>query len=157
MLVGYLAVNAAIAAVGALVTAPNITGWYAAAEKPSATPPDWLFAPVWAVLYLLLAVAAWLIWRAHGHHARRHALDAYAVQLALTAFWPPVFFGMYPVLGPVALWFALALLLLLDAAVLVLLVRARRVRWLAAWLVAPYWLWLLYATMLNAAMAALAR
>jgi tryptophan-rich sensory protein len=79
------------AAVGA-TSGPN--GWYDSLEKPSITPPDWLFGPVWMVLYSLMAVSAFLVWKKHGLKGAGIALLLFAVQLALNACWSHLFFGM---------------------------------------------------------------
>ena len=157
VLVAFLAINAGVAALGSVATIENVDGWYAAADKASWTPPSAVFGPVWTLLYALMAVAAWLVWREVGAPGRRRALAAYVIQLVLNAIWTPVFFGLYPVAGAGALWIALVVIVALDAAVLVMMLRFWRVRHVAAWLLAPYWAWLLYAATLNAAIAALAR
>jgi benzodiazapine receptor len=81
-LVVFLVLSYAVADVGLLATIPNILGWYAEADKPAWTPPNLLFGPVWTVLYALIAVAAWLVWRT-GAPGRRPAMIAYGVQLGL--------------------------------------------------------------------------
>jgi len=85
-LIVFLAISAAVAAVGALATIPNVQGWYASAVKPGWTPPHAVFGPVWTVLYALIAVSAWLVWRV-GPPSRQPAIVAYAVQLGLNLVW----------------------------------------------------------------------
>jgi len=151
-LVVLLALSYAVAAVGLLATIPNIPGWYASAVKPAWTPPDAVFGPVWTVLYALIALAAWLVWR-EGAPRRRPAMIAYAVQLGLNLVWTPTFFAGYPVIGPAALWIGLAIIVLLDAAIVVEIVLSARCSRFAAWLLVPYLLWCLYATTLDAGVA----
>jgi len=149
VLVALLAISFGVAALGSIATAGNVDGWYATAEKAPWNPPNWLFGPAWTLLYTLMSVAAWLTWRRGG------SLKLYVVQLALNAIWTPVFFGLYPVIGAPALWIALVIILALDVAVLLTMLSFWRSSKLAAWLLVPYWAWVLFATTLNAALAIL--
>ena len=115
---------------------------YQTLDQPPWAPPSWLFGPVWTVLYAMIAVAGWLIWRRTGWN---RALSVYAVQLVLNAIWTPIFFG-----------FGQYGLALIDIAVLWLLIGAtillfRPISRAAAWLLVPYWAWVTFATALNAA------
>ncbi|MDQ2688811.1 MAG: tryptophan-rich sensory protein [Chloroflexota bacterium] len=154
-LVLFLAIAAAVAALGSIATAQNVEGWYAEADKAPWTPPGAVFGPVWTVLYALMSVAAWLIWREPDSAERRRALGLYVAQLVLNALWTPVFFGLYPTIGVAALWAALVIIVALDVLVLLTALRFRPVRRLAAVLLIPYGAWLAYATTLNAAAAVL--
>ncbi len=151
-LIVFLVLSYAVAGIGLLATIPNIPGWYAEAVKPAWTPPNALFGPVWTVLYALIAVAAWLVWRT-GAPRRRPAMIAYGVQLGLNLIWTPIFFGGYPFIGPAALWVGFGVIVLLDAAIIVEMVLNGRCSRFAAWLLAPYLLWCVYATTLNAGLA----
>lgn len=117
--------------------------WYAALNKPSWNPPGWIFGPAWTLLYILMAVAAWLVWRRGGFAEQGRPLTLYFVQLALNAAWTPIFFGAHAMgwalLEIVALWCAIALTL----------VSFRRVSPAAGWLLAPYLAWVTFATALN--------
>jgi benzodiazapine receptor len=155
VLVAFLAISFGAAAFGSTATIGNVDGWYADAEKAFWNPPNWLFGPVWTVLYTLMSVAAWLVWRERHRAPVRSALILYVAQLVLNALWTPVFFGLFPLAGAPALWIALVIILALDVAVLLTVVSFWRARRLAAWLLAPYWIWILYATTLNCALAAL--
>ena len=119
--------------------------WYAGLEKPWWTPPDWLFPPVWTVLYLMIAVAGWLIFS--GRDGWLKAL--WAVQLGLNALWSWLFFGLHRT----GLGLADMAALLACIATIVFLSR-RRVK-PASWLMGPYLLWVAYALSLNAAIYAL--
>ncbi|GAA2968355.1 TspO/MBR family protein [Actinokineospora diospyrosa] len=144
-LLGFGLLSYGVAALGSLATLDNVRGWYASADKPWFTPPNWLFGPVWTVLYGLIAVAAWLVWR----RGDRSALGVWAVQLALNLAWTPTFFALR------WLWPAFVVILLLDLAVIATIVRFRRADRVAAWLLVPYLAWILYASLLNAGVAAL--
>lgn len=140
----------AVGAIGSLATTPKIPTWYAGLAKPSWTPPDAVFPVVWTTLYVLMAVALWRLWQLHAPSpARRLAVALFFVQLALNALWSPVFFGLE------ATGAALAVIVLLIGAVGATIVASARLDTIAAWLLAPYLLWIAYATALNAAIVAM--
>ena len=155
VLIAFIAISFAVAALGSVATAGNVDGWYADAAKASWNPPNGIFGPVWTILYTAISVAAWLVWRERHRVNVRPALTLYVVQLVLNALWTPVFFGLYPFIGTPALWIALGIIVALDVAVLLTMVRFWRVSRVAAWILVPYWAWVLFATTLNAALAAL--
>lgn len=128
---------------GAIVTATSVREWYPHIEKPSWTPPGAVFGPVWTVLYLLMGVSAWLIWRHAAEIQRRRALWIFAIQLALNSIWSFVFFGLR---NPG--WAALEIVLLWSAIVATLVAFARISR-VAAGLLVPYLLWVSFAAALN--------
>jgi translocator protein len=154
-LVAFVAIALAVGSLGAIATIQNVTGWYATAEKASWSPPNELFGPVWTVLYLLIGVSGWLIWREHSGTNVKPALTIYVVQLVLNALWAPVFFALYPVIGIAALWLALCLIVAIDVTVLLTMLQFWKVRRAAAWMLVPYWAWVLFATTLNVAIAVL--
>ncbi len=123
--------------------------WYTALEKPAWTPPEWVFAPVWSLLYGMMAVAAWLVWQRRDSDGVAAALAAFAFQLVLNGAWSWLFFGLNLVTV------ALAEILLLWLAVALTTVLFFRQRALAGWLLVPYLIWLSYAVSLNAGIAAL--
>ena len=90
-LVAFLALTFSAAGIGSYATTPNIAAWCAGLAKASWTPPGWLFGPVWTLLYVSMAVAAWLVWRQGG----RWPLALFAVQLAMNAAWSWFFFGFH--------------------------------------------------------------
>jgi translocator protein len=155
VLVAFLAIAFAVAALGSIATVQNVQGWYADAAKPAWNPPDGVFGPVWTLLYAAMSVAAWLVWRRRDEQGARPALVAYVVQLVLNAVWTPIFFGLYPAIGVAALWIGLGVILALDVAVLVTLLRFWRISRLAGALLVPYLAWVLFATTLNAGLAVL--
>lgn len=155
ILAAFLAISFAVAALGTLATLQNVDGWYAMAEKAPWSPPNALFGPVWTFLYLAMSVAAWLVWRRRTREDVAPALRLYVIQLVLNSLWTPVFFGLYPAVGPVALWIGLGIILALDVVVVLTLIAFVRHSRLAAALLVPYVLWTLFATSLNAAVAVL--
>ena len=118
--------------------------WYRELDKPVWRPPDWLFAPAWAVLYTLIAVSGWLIWREAGPTPDgQRALTIYGLHLLVNASWPAVFFGLRrPGL-------AFADILLLWASIALTAVVFSSIRPLAAWLLLPYLMWVTFAAALN--------
>jgi tryptophan-rich sensory protein len=143
----WLAIVAAVALLGSSVTLPKIPTWYAGLTKPSFTPPNAVFGPVWTILYILMAVAVWRIGSADPR--RRRAVALFSVQLVLNAIWSPVFFGLeMPRLG----LFVIVMLLVILAATVAAFWRLDR---LAGMLLVPYLVWVCYATALNTAIVAL--
>lgn len=141
----FLAICLGVAAAGAWFTAGSVATWYPTLAKPPWNPPAWVFGPVWTVLYVSMAVAAWLVWRRAGWRRAPGALGLFAAQLALNAAWSPLFFGFR---SPGA---ALVDIVLLWLAIAVTVVAFSRIVPLAGALLVPYWLWVSFATALNAA------
>ena len=136
-LIIFLALSFAAAYSGVLFPPGD---WYAGLLKPAWTPPDWLFPPVWTLLYVGMAVAAWLVWKRAGFGA---AIVAYLVQLGLNALWSWLFFGLHqPLLG-------LLDIVLLWLAIVATLVLFWPIRTLAGLLLIPYLLWVSFAGALN--------
>lgn len=144
-LVVVVVVTFAAAGIGSVFTSGSVSEWYPSIEKPSWTPPGWLFGPVWTALYTLMAVAAWVIWRKEGWAGARAALVLYAVQLALNAAWSPLFFGLrMPGV-------AFAELVVLWMAIIATAVAFWKKSPLAGALLVPYVLWTTFAAALNLA------
>lgn len=141
----FVAAVTVVAGVGGLA-ASGSQATYRALELPPYAPPSWLFGPVWSVLYLLIGVAGWLLWRDRGWD---RTLWLWTAQLVLNLAWTPLFFAadLYTV--------ALVEILVLDAAVATLVVWAWRGTRTAAWLLVPYLAWVLFATALNAGIVVL--
>ncbi len=137
-----------MAGLGGIATAGNVNGWYATADKAPWTPPNWVFGPVWTVLYVAMAVAAWLVWRRRAEGSRS-ALTAYGVQLVLNLLWTPVFFGLYPALGTPALWIGFGVIVALAMAVSVTVLRFGPISRAAGLLMLPYLSWIVFAASLN--------
>jgi len=121
----------------------SIDGWFAGLNKPSWNPPSWVFGPVWSALYLMMAIAAWLVWREGGWRKQGRALGWFLAQWVLNALWTPLFFGLHrpglAFLEIMILWLVLA----------ITLIRFLRVKRAAGWLLIPYLAWVSFASLLN--------
>jgi len=132
--------------IGSVFTTPAIPTWYAALQKPVFTPPNWLFAPAWITLYLLMSIAAFLVWRVGlDNRPVRIALIIFFIQLALNSLWSVVFFGMQSPL------YGIIVIIVLWLAILLTILRFARIASIAAWLMVPYILWVSFASALNIA------
>ena len=132
--------------IGQLATYPNLAPWYAGLVKPAFNPPNWVFAPAWTTLYLVMAVAVWRVLRLRIRTAeRRFELNLFFAQLALNALWPWMFFAAHsPALGLLNIVPQLAVIL---ATITVF----RRLDQFAAWCLVPLAIWVSFATILNLA------
>ena len=143
MLFLFIILCLGVAGTGALFTSNSVQTWYPALNKPAWTPPPWLFGPVWTVLYLMMAVAVWLVWRMREKSHIRVALALFFIQLLLNAAWSPLFFGLRnPLAGLldiIPLWWA----------ILATIISFGKISPAAAILFVPYWLWVGFATALN--------
>lgn len=129
--------------IGGFWTKQTVSTWYPTLIKPSWTPPDWIFGPVWSCLYIMIAVSGWLIYRAEHSAKRTIALILYGSQLALNFIWSFLFFSLRsPGLGLIDI----SLLFLLIS---LTIIQAWAVRPLSSLLLIPYLLWIMYATSLN--------
>lgn len=145
-----VAVCELIGILGAVFTTPAIPGWYAGLVKPAFSPPSWVFAPAWTALYLLMGIAAFLVWKKGlDKKGVKSALGVFAIQLALNAIWSIIFFGLQ---NPGA---AFADIIILWFAIVATIVVFARVSKTAAWLLAPYIAWVSFAAYLNYALWAL--
>jgi len=131
-------------ALGSLFTVPSIPIWYASLRKPAWTPPSWLFGPVWGLLYAMMAFAVWLVWLRAGITGARVAVLVFAIQLILNVAWSWLFFARR---NPGA---ALVDITLLCLSVGLTALLFARVEPLAAYLLLPYLMWILFAALLNA-------
>lgn len=135
------------AAMGSSATTPQLADWFANLKKPTWNPPNWLFAPVWTTLFIMMAVAAWLVWRNSWQSDRwaksRLALSWFGIQLALNVGWSVLFFGFqrpgFALIEIVILWLAIAITGYLFA----------RHSKIAAILMVPYLCWVSFASVLN--------
>ncbi len=144
-LICWLGICFAVAGLGGRLTASEIPGWYRTLVRPSIAPPNWVFGPVWTLLYVLMAVAAWRVWLAPPSSTRTWALALFMVQLALNFAWSWIFFRQHAI--GAALAEVVALWATIGATILVFAMIAP----LPAWLMAPYWAWVTFASALNAA------
>jgi tryptophan-rich sensory protein len=141
-LAGWLLLVTGTGAIGAIASA-NAAQFYATLNQPSWAPPSRVFGPVWTLLYAMMGVAAWLVWRERSWARARHALGLFVLQLAVNALWSWLFFAWK--LGAWA-FVDILVLIALVAGTTVLFARIRRA---AAWLLAPYLAWILFAAALN--------
>lgn len=144
-LVAWMAVTLMAGGIGAIASV-DAASFYASLNQPAWAPPASVFGPVWTALYVLMGVAAWLVWREPASRERTQALVVFVVQLAVNALWSWLFFAWH--LGA---W-ALADVLLLLALIVVTIAIFRRVRPLAAVLLVPYLAWVGFASALTWAM-----
>lgn len=126
------------------LTAPG--PWYEALAKPSFNPPNWLFGPVWTILYTLVAIAGWRTWQ---RERSGRAMKLWGIQIALNFLWSPVFFGLQQV------GLALLVILVLLVSIIAFIVAVRTIDRVSAWLFVPYAAWVAFASLLNAAILAL--
>lgn len=141
-LIGWVAVCVAAAGIGG-VASMNAGGFYEQLSRPAWAPPAWLFGPVWSVLYLMMGVSAWLVWRERGFGGARLALSLFLVQLAVNALWTWLYFAWRQ--GALAFVEILVLWVLILATILAFW----RIRPLAGALLVPYLAWVSYATALT--------
>ena len=127
----------------AWVASPD-TAWFKSLHQPFFAPPNWLFGPVWTLLYLLMGYALYKLWRAKRSVARSRTLKLWTIQLIVNSAWTPVFFGLQEI------GWALVVILLLDILILWLIITVRPVSKTALWCLVPYAAWIAFATILNA-------
>jgi tryptophan-rich sensory protein len=128
---------------GAIATTPEIEGWYAALQKPAWNPPSYLFGPVWTTLYLMMAIAAWLVWKPAGFQAAALPLMLFAGQLVLNVAWSWIFFGMHQP------GWAFVEIVILWLAIVATITAFFRCSMLAGWMLVPYLAWVSFASVLN--------
>jgi translocator protein len=141
-LIGFLALCLGVGAIGGFATTHSVVDWYPTLVRPSWTPPSWLFGPVWTLLYVMMAVAAWRVWRRGDE---RVPMLLFGAQLALNLAWSILFFGAkspgLALVDIVALWLAIA------ASIYAFAMKDR----IAAFLMVPYLCWVSFALALNSA------
>jgi len=137
----FLVATLGVGALASLFTAPQIPTWYAGLNRPAIAPPDWVFAPVWTTLYILMAVAAWRVWKRTG--TKSPEMTAFALQLGLNFAWCAIFFGLHGIGA------ALIEIAALDVAILITTILFFRRDRLAGLLFLPILAWTGFATVLN--------
>ena len=143
---GFILLCLAVSGLGGLATSTSVGTWYQTLAKPPFNPPDWIFAPVWTSLYILMAISGWRIWRLPRSLARKHALVAFGIQLTLNLLWSFLFFGMRNIgLG-------LSEIVLLLGSIIVTTSLFWRLDRPAGVLFLPYVAWVSFATVLNASL-----
>jgi tryptophan-rich sensory protein len=139
----FIALSLVVAGVGAAMTLPALDGWYNALQKPDWMPPNWLFSRVWTALYVLMAFAAWLVWRERRWGGVSLPLTLFTVQLVLNVVWSDLFFAKH------APDLAFVEILFLWLAILGTLLAFWQVRVIAGVLFVPYLVWVTFAAVLN--------
>lgn len=143
-LVLWIVLSYSAGIIGSIPTSQNIPNWYAALNKPSFTPPGGLIGSVWTILYILMGIAAYLIWRKGiGDPAVKAAIALFLIQLALNALWSIIFFGQHQIL------LALIEIVILWLAILLTIVKFYPLSPAAGLLMVPYLLWVSFASFLN--------
>lgn len=142
LIISILIANAA-GFIGAIFTSNSVDTWYRTIERPPLSPPNWVFGPVWTILFVLMGIAAYIVWKKSSGKNRRIALGVYGFQLVLNTLWSIIFFGLqspqWAFVEIIVLWLSIALTIALFA----------RISKIAAWLLVPYILWVSFASYLN--------
>ena len=127
--------------IGGMATISFKEPWYSELIKSNYNPPDWIFAPVWTTLYLMMTLAIWFFW--HSKNRDMNTIYIYFIHIVFNTTWSIVFFGLHQIL------FALIVLLILIFLIVILIIRFKRVNLVSYYLMIPYLLWTLYALFLN--------
>jgi benzodiazapine receptor len=144
-LIGWLALCFSVAAVSSIFSAESITHWYAGLIKPPLNPPNQVFGPVWTVLYALMAVSAWIVWKTRPSACRRRGLLLFCIQLGLNVLWTWSFFARHQPLT------AFADIVVLWIGIFLTILTFRKMSRTAAWMLVPYLAWVTFASYLNLA------
>ena len=133
-----------IAGAAATFTSAEIGGWYRTIQKPDWNPPNWLFAPVWTALYIMMGIALYLVWSSNKREAlKRRAIVLWSIQLVLNFLWSFLFFNQHLLLG------GLIDIILLWIFILFTIFSFAKINKAAAWLLVPYISWVTFAGLLN--------
>ena len=135
-----------VSGIGGAITASSVETWYQALEKPTFNPPDWVFAPVWTLLYIIMGTAAWRVWRFRSFEATSKALGLFALQLGFNLTWSFLFFGLQRI------DLALVDIIILLVVIIVNAIMFWRIDRLAGLMFLPYIAWVTYATILNSSL-----
>ena len=127
--------------IGGMVTISLKEPWYSQLVKSNYNPPDWVFAPVWTTLYLMMTLAIWLYW--HSKNRKMSTIYIYFIHIVFNTTWSIVFFGMHQIL------LALIVLMILIFLIIILILKFKRVNYTSSFLMIPYLLWCCYALFLN--------
>jgi translocator protein len=144
VLIGFIILAQLAGIIGSVFTAGSVDTWYVELAKPAFTPPGWLFGPVWITLYLLMGISAYLIWRKGWTNSQvKSALRIFFFQLILNTLWSILFFGLH------RLFWAFIEIAFLWLAILLMILKFRKISPAAAHLQIPYFLWVTFAALLN--------
>ena len=137
----FATVTYSASVIGALATIGFKEPWYSSITKPSFSPPDWIFAPVWTTLYLMMTIAIWFFW--HSKNKDISTIYIYLIHLIFNTTWSVVFFVFHNI------FLAFLVLIVLIVLIILLIVRFKRVNMLSYYLMIPYLLWCCFALTLN--------
>ena len=140
----FLIITFSASLIGGLATVTFKEPWYSLLNKPIFNPPDWVFGPVWTILYLLMTNSIWIYW--HSNYSDRNTVYIYFIHLVFNATWSIVFFAFHKMI------LALLVLVVLIAIIINLIIRYRRVTMMSLYLMIPYLLWCCFALILNTSM-----
>ena len=140
-LLAFMITTFAASGIGGFSTRISKEPWYSSINKPSFNPPDWVFAPVWTTLYLMMTLAIWFFW--HSKNKDMNTIYIYLIHIVFNTTWSIVFFGLHQIL------LALVVLLILIFLIIILILRYKRVNLVSYYLMIPYLLWTTYALFLN--------
>jgi tryptophan-rich sensory protein len=144
VIVGFVLLSEFVGIAGSFFTMDSIPSWYATLNRPGIAPPNWVFGPVWTMLYAMIGIAGYILWkRGLGKKEIAFAFKVYLLQLFLNGIWTPIFFGLHN------LTLALAVIVLLWFSIGYLIYLLLKISKLAAWLLVPYFLWVSFATILT--------
>ena len=127
--------------IGGMVTISFKEPWYSQLVKSNYNPPDWVFAPVWTILYLMMTIAIWLYW--HSRNRDINTIYIYFIHIVFNTTWSIIFFGLHQIL------LALVILMILIILIIILILRFKYVNKVSSYLMIPYLLWCCYALFLN--------
>ena len=139
--ISFLLVTFGASAIGSLATINYKEPWYSLLNKPTFNPPDWVFGPVWTILYLMMTLAIWLFW--HSNNRNKNTVYVYLIHLVFNTTWSVVFFVFHNMI------LALFILILLIGLIINLILRFKRVNVVSSYLMFPYLLWCSFALFLN--------
>ena len=127
--------------IGRMATISLKEPWYSQLVKSNYNPPDWIFAPVWTTLYLMMTLAIWFYW--HSKNREMNTIYIYFIHIIFNTTWSIIFFGLHQI------FLALIVLMILIALIIILILRFKRVNYVSLYLMIPYLLWSCYALFLN--------
>ncbi len=162
VLAGYVTLSEAAGIIGSVFTTPTIqSGWYGDLIKPALNPPAWVFGPVWTILFALMGISLFLVWKQHSNilenvrmlRVWKLAIALFFFQLVLNTFWSIIFFGStsLTIYGLNNIGIAFIEIIFLWLAILATIIAFYKISRPAAWLLVPYLLWVSFATYLNVA------
>jgi tryptophan-rich sensory protein len=137
----FLIITYSASFIGGMTTITFKEPWYSQLVKSNYNPPDWIFAPVWTTLYLMMTLAIWFYW--HSKNREMNTIYIYFIHIVFNTTWSIVFFGMHQIL------LALIVLMILIILIIILILKFKRVNYVSSFLMIPYLLWCCYALFLN--------